>query len=115
MFRKPLTQFLILAIFLLSVLVVPLGVRAGGVCGGDFVVEKGDTLESIAATCGTTVNAILSANPGIGTTLTPGQKLIVPGVGSISTPTFTATALPAVTATVTVTPPVTVIGMVCPA
>ncbi len=76
-----------------SVLII--GVLAGGLalpvtaarawsgsCGGYITVEAGDTLQSIAATCGTTVSAILAANPGITSPLSPGQVLLVPGASS---------------------------------
>ena len=42
-------------------------------------IEKGETLESIAATCGTTVAAIKAANPGISGSLAVGQVITVPG------------------------------------
>jgi LysM repeat protein len=50
------------------------------VCGGTYVAEAGETLDSIAATCGTTVAAITAANPGLSGVLSAGQTLIVPGI-----------------------------------
>ena len=41
MSRKTFSQFLVLAIFLLASLVVPVAVRAGGVCGGTYIVAYG--------------------------------------------------------------------------
>jgi LysM repeat protein len=64
---------------LLALFALPPAARAGGVCGGAYVVESGETLESIAAKCGTTVSAITAANPGIGSTVSAGQTLTVPG------------------------------------
>ena len=41
-----------------------------------YVIASGDTLESIAARFGTTVDALLGLNPGVEpTALTPGQRL----------------------------------------
>ena len=41
-----------------------------------YVIASGDTLESIAARLGTTVDALLGLNPGVEpTALTPGQRL----------------------------------------
>ena len=85
MSRKTFAQATVLVLFLLASLAVPGNARAGGVCGGTYVVEAGQTLDSIAAMCGITVSAILAANPGIGTTVVPGQVLNLPG-GSPITP-----------------------------
>ncbi len=88
--KRTLQSVLIIGI-LLGGLALPLtAARASsGACGGYLTVEAGDTLQSIAATCGTTVNAILAANPGLTTPLFPGQVLLVPGNTS---PTASATA-----------------------
>jgi len=76
---KPFAQVLILVLILIALLAVPANARAGGVCGGAYVVEWGDTLGKLAAMCGTTVSAILAANPGIGGQLYAGQTLFLPG------------------------------------
>jgi LysM repeat protein len=82
---------------------VPLQVHAGGVCGGAYTVENGDTVERLAAMCGTSTAAIFAANPGLKEPLTPGQVITIPGLtfGSL-TPTVavsptasTATPTPA--------------------
>lgn len=84
----------VLVLLLLAFLGTPAGAQAGGVCGGTYIVDPGDTLDSIAAKCGTTVSAITTANPGISGTLYAGQALTVPGSnytssGSTSTyPTY---------------------------
>ena len=66
MSHKFFTQVLVLVLILLAFFGTPLNAQAGGVCGGPYVVAAGDTLETIAAMCGTTVSAIYAANPGIG-------------------------------------------------
>ena len=48
-------------------------------CGSYITVQWGDTLSGIAAYCGTTVAAIQSANPGLGSWVYAGQALYVPG------------------------------------
>jgi LysM repeat protein len=79
---KRFVQGLVFVFFLLVFLAVPVGVQAGGVCGGTYVVDAGDTLGSIAAKCGTTVSAITTANPGVSDPLRSGQTLTLPGSGS---------------------------------
>ena len=79
MSRKPLAQVFVLILILIALLAVPGNARAGGVCGGTYVVEWGDTLDKIAAMCGTTVSAIYAANPGISGYLYAGQILVIPG------------------------------------
>ena len=88
MSRKVFTQVSVLALLLFALLIVPTGVRAGGVCGGTYVVEVGDTLNSIASRCGTTVSAITAANPGVSDPLRAGQTLNLstanPGGGAVT-------------------------------
>ena len=79
MSNKPFAKVLVAMVVIMALVAVPSHARAGGVCGGTFVVERGETLESIAATCGTTVSIILAANPGISGSLTAGQVITVPG------------------------------------
>ena len=79
MSNKPFPKVLIVLVVIMALVAVPSHARAGGVCGGTFVVERGETLESIASTCGTTVSVILAANPGISGSLTVGQVITVPG------------------------------------
>jgi len=55
-------------------------VRALSGCSGYITVQWGDTLDSIAAGCGTTVTAIQAANPGLGWWVVPGQVLYMPMV-----------------------------------
>ena len=79
MSHKAFVRVSILTLILLVFLSTPGNAQAGGVCGGTYVVESGETLDSIAAKCGTTVSAISAANPGISSTLYAGQTLNVPG------------------------------------
>ena len=99
MFRKVLTQVLVLVFLLLALFGTPLGAQAGGVCGGTYVVEAGDTVDSIAAMCGTSASAIYAANPGVSGPLYAGQVLILPG----SSAPVPSTPIPADTVTATVT------------
>jgi LysM repeat protein len=79
MSNKTFTQVSVLLLILVAFFAVPSHAQAGGVCGGTFTVEQGETLESIAALCGTTVSIITAANPGISGALTVGQVITVPG------------------------------------
>lgn len=49
----------------------------GPLLEGEYVVQEGDTLESIAALFGTTPEELLARNPGLGD-LTPGTSLFIP-------------------------------------
>jgi LysM repeat protein len=55
----------------------------------NYTIQSGDTLYSIAQKQGTTVNAILAANPGISATIYPGQTIVIPGI-SASPPTLSS-------------------------
>jgi LysM repeat protein len=79
MFNKGFARVFVLILILTSLLAVPGNARAGGICGGTYVVEWGDTLSKLAAMCGTTVSAIYAANPNLGGTLYAGQVLMLPG------------------------------------
>jgi len=79
MSSKAFAQVSVLILFLLAFLVSPFGVQAGGLCGGAYTVEQGQTLDTIAAICGTTATAILANNPGISSSLHVGQVLMLPG------------------------------------
>ena len=79
MSRNIFAQVSVFVLLLLAFFGTPVGALAGGVCGGTYVVEQGETLATIAAMCGTTVSAIYAANPGISGSLYTGQVLTVPG------------------------------------
>lgn len=56
--------------------------RADSGCPSNLTVELGDTLNSLAAFCGTTPAAIVAANPGLVWQLQPGQVLYIPSGSS---------------------------------
>ena len=97
MFRKPLMLTTLIVLAMLAAL-IPLQVRAGGVCGGAYTIEQGDSVEKLAAMCGTTASAIFAANPGLKEPLTVGQTITIPG------PNFGVTVTVTLTPTVTSTP-----------
>ncbi len=72
---KTLAQTAIFILILVAFLAVPGRAEAGGLCGGTYIVDPGDTLEKIAATCGMAVGDIYTANPGISSSLYTGQTL----------------------------------------
>ena len=86
---KAFARISVLILVLVALAAVPGNARAGGVCGGTYVVEWGDTLSSIAAMCGTTVSAIYAANPGLSGYLYAGQTLILPGSNYCNCPPVT--------------------------
>src|SRR5215210_6982132 len=60
-------------------------------CASYITVQWGDTLSGIAATCGTTVEAIQAVNPGLGWWVYAGQVLCIP-TGYASAPISYPTA-----------------------
>ena len=82
MSRRIFSQISVLALLLLAFLAIPASAQAGGMCGGAYIVDAGDTLSSIASKCGTSVSAITTANPGVADPLRAGQTLTLPGSGS---------------------------------
>ena len=54
-------------------------VEAQSGCGTTYMVQWGDTLYGIAAKCGTTMDAIRQANPGLGYWVYAGQVLYLSG------------------------------------
>ena len=54
-------------------------VEAWSGCGSTYVVQWGDSLSGIAASCGTTMSALWQANPGLGSWVYAGQVLQMPG------------------------------------
>lgn len=89
MLRKVFAYTLVFTLFMLAFLGTPSIARAGGVCGGTYTAEPGDTVDKLAAMCGTSASAIYAANPGIGATLSIGQTLTIPSpnYGVTNTPT----------------------------
>src|SRR5215208_4928572 len=78
--NKKLIQSFILMAMLLSMFATTSAAFAAD-CGTSVTVVKGDTLRKIADRCGTTVSAILRANPGLGNgnLIYAGQTLLLPG------------------------------------
>lgn len=94
MIRKVFAQVLVVVMLLLAFFGTPLGAQAGGVCGGTYVVEAGDTAESIAAMCGISASAIYAANPGVSEPLSAGQVLILPGSSTVPSTPIPSTPIP---------------------
>lgn len=95
---KSFVRMSIFVVLAMLAALIPLQVRAGGVCGGAYTIEKGDTVDKLAAMCGTTASAIYATNPGLKEPLTVGQTITIPGAN------FGVTVTPTLTATVTTTP-----------
>ena len=55
------------------------GTASAWYCSSYVTVQWGDTLSGIAAYCGTTVDAIRAANPGLGWWVYAGQVIYIPG------------------------------------
>lgn len=87
---KLFTRVFVLAAMLVTVFATSGTALAGGVCGGTYIVDPGDTFSKIASKCGTSVSAITSANPGVSEPLKTGQTLSVPG-SNYTTPNTNAT------------------------
>ena len=62
-------------------------VLAWGGCASYITVQWGDTLSGLAALCGSTVEAIRAANPGLGYWVYAGQVLYIP-TGYTSAPVY---------------------------
>ena len=84
MFTKKITQFIVLAAILVSSLAstgaAPASPAFWG-CGSSYTVQWGDTLGKIAYRCGTTISALILANPAVGngSLIYAGQVLAMPG------------------------------------
>ena len=79
MSSKTIARYLILTFVMLISFALPGSVLAGADCGSTYTVQWGDSLSMIAERCGTTVNALYAANPGMGYYLYAGQVLVIPG------------------------------------
>ncbi|HUH97087.1 MAG TPA: LysM domain-containing protein [Anaerolineales bacterium] len=78
---KTFTQVAIVVSIVLAFSAVPASVIASGTCGGTYIVEQDETIDTLAAACGTTASALYAANPGIGANLYVGQVLTIPDGG----------------------------------
>jgi len=78
MSHKTFTRTSVLILLLLACFAIPIRAKAGGACGGTYTVQQDETIDTLAATCGTTTSAIYAANPGISENLYAGQVLTIP-------------------------------------
>ena len=83
---KKLFQLLIATAFLFTSFAVTGRAQAISQCSASVIVQWGDTLSGVAAYCGTTMEAIRAANPGLGWWLYAGQVLNIPSGYSTSQP-----------------------------
>jgi LysM repeat protein len=94
--RSMVTKRILQLIVVVSILVASFasagGVMAWGGCASYITVQWGDTLSGLARLCGTTVEAIQSANPGLGWWVYAGQVLYIPtGYASAPANNYTPT------------------------
>lgn len=76
---KFIPRLLVLGALLVASLWTSSGVAAWSGCGTSYVIQYGDSLGSIANSCGTSVAALKLANPGMGNWIYAGQTLWLPG------------------------------------
>jgi LysM repeat protein len=91
---KRLFQIMVVVAILVTSFASSGGALAWSGCASYITVQWGDTLSGIAATCGTTVEAIQAANSGLGWWVYAGQVLCIPtGYTSapVSYPTYGGT------------------------
>ena len=81
---KRIFQWMLVAALLVASFASTGSAAAWNGCASYAVVQWGDTLSSLAALCGTTVEAIQAANPGLGSWLLAGQVLYIPTGDSTS-------------------------------
>ena len=75
---KKLVQWFVVTVLLVTSFMSTGGALAWSQCPTYITVQWGDTLSGIAKLCGTTVDAIRAANPGLGWWLYAGQTLYIP-------------------------------------
>ena len=76
---KRVSQSILVVAMLAASFVTTGTVFAGADCSTSYTVQPGDSLSSIAALCGTSVDAIQAANPGVGPWPQAGVVLSIPG------------------------------------
>lgn len=89
---KRMLQWIVVAAILVSSFASTGSALAWSNCASYVTVQWGDTLSGIAALCGTTVEAIQAANPGLGWWLFAGQVLYIP-TGYASAPAYQVQAV----------------------
>ena len=87
MATKRIFQLIVVAAILVTSFASTGGVKAWSGCASYITVQWGDTLSGLAALCGTTVDAIRAANPGLGWWVYAGQVLYIP-TGYTYTPVY---------------------------
>jgi len=86
MTAKRILQSIVVVFILVASLASTGGALAWSGCASYMTVQSGDTWSSIAAACGTSVEAIQAANQGLGMWLYPGQVLNIPMGYNTSSP-----------------------------
>jgi LysM repeat protein len=87
MTRKRIFQSILIVAILVTSFVSTGGAMAWSGCASYITVQWGDTLSGLAALCGTTMEAIRAANPGLGWWVYAGQVLYIP-TGYTSAPVY---------------------------
>ena len=78
MATKRIFQLIVIVAILATSFVSTGGALAWSGCPGYITVQWSDTLSNLAALCGTTVEAVRAANPGLGWWVYAGQVLYIP-------------------------------------
>ena len=78
MSRKTLTQLIVIIMLLTASFATVGSAQAWSGCGNTYVIQWGDTISAVAARCGTSVSALLAANPWTNGYLYAGQVLAIP-------------------------------------
>ncbi len=84
---KIIIQLIVIVVVLVASFASTGGAMAWSGCASYITVQWGDTLSGIAALCGTTMQSIRAANPGLGWWVYAGQVLYIPS-GDVSAPVY---------------------------
>lgn len=88
MTAKRIIQAIVVVVILAASFATTGAALAWSSCASYITVQWGDSWNSIAATCGMTVEALQAANPGVGWWLSMGQVLYIPNAYNPSTPAY---------------------------